>query len=316
METGSQSWPRRLRSERYVACLMALLITAGCASAPDSSREALNSSHTQAGMSGDSTQGNYTPSLTQVAYRPSIGTQVAYVPDTSDVPLVQVAVGTTGEDDDPLEGLNRYFYDLNNALDILIFRQFAEAYRVVVPDGVRRSVTNFLRFIRTPVILANDLLQGDLKRAEITTSRFIVNAAIGFGLFDVASDSGLPYHEEDFGQTLAVWGVDSGPFIVLPLLGPTTARDGAGAGVDILLDPLTYVLTTPQSMGRFGATALDARERNLDTLDEIQRDALDEYARVRSLWLQNRRQQILNNEEDIETAATEGFLRSDMDSPN
>ena len=309
METGSQSWPRRLRSRGSVACLMALLITAGCASAPDSPRQTLSGPHTQATGSVDgfgTKRGAYTPSLTQVAY----------VPNTSDIPLVQVAVGATGEDDDPLEGLNRYFYDLNNALDILIFRQFAEAYRVVVPDGVRRSVTNFLRFIRTPVILANDLLQGDLKRAEITTSRFIVNAAIGFGFFDVASDSGLPYHEEDFGQTLAVWGVDSGPFLVLPLLGPTTVRDGAGSGVDILLDPLTYVLTTPQSIGRFGVTALDARERNLDTLDEIRRDALDEYARVRSLWLQNRREQILNNEEDIETAATEGFLRSDMDSPN
>lgn len=306
METGSQSWPRRLRSHGYVACLMALLITAGCASAPDSSRETLNSSHTQAVISGDSAQSAYTPSLTQVAYRPN----------TSDVPLVQVAVGTTGEDDDPLEGLNRYFYDLNNALDILIFRQFAEAYRVVVPDGVRRSVTNFIRFLKTPVILANDLLQGDLKRAEITTSRFIVNAAIGFGFFDVASDSGLPYHSEDFGQTLAVYGVDSGPFLVLPLLGPTTLRDGAGRGVDILLDPLTYVLTTPQSIGRAGVEALDARERNLDTIDEIRRDALDEYARVRSLWLQNRRKEILNDEQDIETAATEGFLRSDMDSPN
>lgn len=310
MQTGSQSWPRRLRSQGYVACVMALLITAGCASAPDSPRQTLSGPHTQATGSIDAfetNRGAYTPSLTQVAY----------VPNTSDVPLVQVAVGATGEDDDPLEGLNRYFYDLNNALDILIFRQFAEAYRVVVPDGVRRSVTNFLRFIRTPVILANDLLQGDLERAEITTSRFIVNAAIGFGFFDVASDSGLPYHEEDFGQTLAVWGVDSGPFLVLPLLGPTTVRDGAGSGVDILLDPLTYVLTTPQSIGRFGVTALDARERNLDTLDEIRRDALDEYARVRSLWLQNRRQQILNNEqEDIETAATEGFLRSDMDGPN
>jgi len=306
METGSQSWPRRLRSHGSVACLMALLITAGCASAPDSSREALNGSYTEATISGDSAQRAYTPSLTQVAY----------VPDTSDVPLVQVAVGTTGEDDDPLEGLNRYFYDLNNALDILIFRQFAEAYRLVVPDGVRRSVTNFIRFLQTPVILANDLLQGDLKRAEITTSRFIVNAAIGFGFFDVASDSGLPYHSEDFGQTLAVYGVDSGPFLVLPLLGPTTLRDGAGRGVDILLDPLTYVLTTPQSIGRAGVTALDARERNLDTIDEIRRDALDEYARVRSLWLQNRRKEILNDEEDIETAATEGFLRSDMDSPN
>ena len=306
METGSQSWPRRLRSHGQVACLAALLITAGCASAPDSSRDSLSGSYTQTAVSGDMARGAYTPSLTQVAYRPN----------TSDVPLVQVAVGTTGEDDDPLEGLNRYFYDLNNALDILIFRQFAEAYRVVVPDGVRRSVTNFLRFLRTPVILANDLLQGDLKRAEITTSRFIVNAAIGFGFFDVASDSGLPYHAEDFGQTLAVYGVDSGPFLVLPLLGPTTVRDGAGMGVDVLLDPLTYVLTTPQSIGRAGVEALDARERNLDTIDEIRRDALDEYARVRSLWLQNRRKEIRNDEEDIETAATEGFLRSDMDSPN
>ena len=114
METGSQSWPRRLRSHGSVACLMALLITAGCASAPDSSREALNDSYTEATVSGDSAQKAYTPSLTQVAYRPSIGTQVAYVPDTSDVPLVRwfleahsVAESNGQPSDEPPIGVDR-----------------------------------------------------------------------------------------------------------------------------------------------------------------------------------------------------------------
>ncbi len=235
---------------------------------------------------------------------------------------VQLALGETRDDDDPLEGLNRYFYDVNNAFDYLIFRQFAEAYRLVVPDGVKRSITNFIRFVKTPVILANDLLQGDMDRAGDTLGRFVVNAAIGFGMFDVASDSGLPYQEQDFGQTLAVWGVDSGPYLVLPLLGPSTVRDGVGIGVDILLDPFTYVLSTEAGLARFGVQALDARERNLDTLDEIRRDALDEYARVRSLWLQNRRDTIEKgrikkdddkSQENKETAALSIFETNDRD---
>lgn len=309
METGSRL-RQRFRCGRSAApYLAAILLLAGCATSPDGVQTTDSRAFELYPTAFDTPE-----TEPRRAYAPSLR-QVAYQPYASDAALTQTAflsdeVGETG-DGDPLEGLNRYFLELNNALDLLIFRQFAEAYRLVVPDGVKRSVTNFVRFAKTPVILANDLLQGDLERAQITTSRFVVNAVIGAGFFDVASDSGLPYHEEDFGQTLAVHGVDSGPYIVLPLLGPSTARDGAGQVVDILLDPLTYVLPFAASAGRTGGEAVEARERNLDTLDEIRRDALDEYARIRSLWQQSRRDEILNSEA---TAAAErlSFLRSDV----
>jgi phospholipid-binding lipoprotein MlaA len=161
--------------------------------------------------------------------------------------------------------------------------------------GVRNSVRNFLRNLRTPVILANDLLQGDLERAEITFTRFFINSTIGLlGVFDIAAESGFTYHDEDFGQTMGTYGAGEGFYLVLPILGPSSLRDGGGRIVDILLDPLTYLAPQEVGLGRAVATGIDYRSRNIEELDELKADSLDFYARIRSLYRQFRENEINN----------------------
>ena len=198
-------------------------------------------------------------------------------------------------DNDPLEVPNRMFFAFNEALDFMVIRPVAVTYRYVVPLGVRNTVRNFLRNLRSPVTLANNLLQGDLERAEITFTRFFINSTIGLlGLFDIAADSGFPYHEEDFGQTLGTYGAGEGFYLVLPVLGPSSLRDGGGRIVDIFLDPLTYLAPQEFNLGRAAASGVDYRSRNIEELDELKADSLDFYARIRSLYRQYRENEINN----------------------
>lgn len=203
--------------------------------------------------------------------------------------------GPEPDDNDPLEVPNRMFFAFNEALDFMIIRPVAVTYRFIVPSGVRDSVRNFLRNLRSPVTLANDLLQGDLERAENTFARFFINSTIGLlGLFDIAADSGYPYHDEDFGQTLGTYGAGEGFYLVLPVLGPSSLRDGTGRIVDIFLDPLTYLAPREFNLGRAAATGVDFRSRNIEELDALKADSLDFYARIRSLYRQNRESEINN----------------------
>jgi phospholipid-binding lipoprotein MlaA len=205
------------------------------------------------------------------------------------------------EDRDPLELLNRFTFSFNLALDTVIFKPIAATYRFFLPVEVRDSVRNALRNLSAPVILANDLLQGDLDRAETTLIRFFVNSTAGIlGLFDVAADMGYPYHDEDFGQTLAVHGMGEGLYLVLPIFGPSSARDGIGLLVDTLLDPLTYVANANDAedymIARTAVRGVDTRSRHIETLDDLQRDSIDFYARIRSLYRQQRKNDINNGE--------------------
>jgi phospholipid-binding lipoprotein MlaA len=203
--------------------------------------------------------------------------------------------GPEPSDNDPLEVPNRMFFAFNEAVDFMIIRPVAVTYRFIVPTGVRNSVRNFLRNLRTPVILANDLLQGDLDRAEITFTRFFINSTIGLlGVFDIAAESGFAYHDEDFGQTMGTYGAGEGFYLVLPILGPSSLRDGGGRIVDILLDPLTYLAPQEVGLGRAVATGIDYRSRNIEELDELKADSLDFYARIRSLYRQFRENEINN----------------------
>jgi phospholipid-binding lipoprotein MlaA len=198
-------------------------------------------------------------------------------------------------DNDPLEVPNRMFFAFNEALDFMVIRPVAVTYRYVVPVGVRNTVRNFLRNLRSPVTLANDLLQGNLERAEITFTRFFINSTIGMlGLFDIAADSGFPHHEEDFGQTMGTYGAGEGFYLVLPILGPSSLRDGGGRIVDIFLDPLTYIAPQEFNLGRAAASGVDYRSRNIDELDALKADSLDFYARIRSLYRQFRENEINN----------------------
>lgn len=211
------------------------------------------------------------------------------------------------DDNDPLEVPNRFIFAFNQTLDVAIIRPAAVLYRDLVPEYLRQRVHLFLRNLSEPVTLANDLLQGDLERAGTTADRFLLNSTGGvLGFWDVATDLGHPYHEEDFGQTLGVHGVGEGPYLVLPLLGPSNLRDATGKVVDIFLDPFFYIAEETGKeewqLYRFLMDGLDFRTRNLETLDEIERDALDFYARLRSLYRQKRDAEIRNDVEALADA--------------
>ncbi len=198
---------------------------------------------------------------------------------------------------DPLEPLNRSIFQVNEAVDFIVIRPISATYRQVVPDPLQEMVTNFLRNLATPVTLLNELLQGDLEGAEVAVTRFFLNSTVGLaGLIDIAgyNTPELAHRSEDFGQTLGVWGVGDGPYLVLPLLGPTNLRDGVGRIVDTASDPLTYYDDETFAWTRLGLTAVDARARSLDALDEVKRSSIDYYAAIRSLYWQNRRSEIFD----------------------
>jgi phospholipid-binding lipoprotein MlaA len=205
---------------------------------------------------------------------------------------------THGADADPWEGFNRKIFAFNNAIDGALFVPSARAYRAVTHKKQRKGIRNFLANARTPVILVNDLLQGEFKRAGQTAGRFVVNTTIGFGgMGDPAERMGVPQHSEDFGQTLAVWGTPSGPYIILPIFGPSSVRDGLGAATDTVIDPVFWVRTDAAQYVRYsraGMTAVSLREPLIEPLEDIQRNSLDYYASFRSFYMQSRKREIAN----------------------
>jgi len=195
---------------------------------------------------------------------------------------------------DPLEPTNRVFYAINNGLDTVILKPVAQGYRAVFPEPVRTGIHNFLDNVGAPVRLTNDTLQGKPRRAGDTMMRFLINTTAGVvGIFDVAKDLGYPNHDTDFGLTLANWSVPEGPFLFLPVLGPSSPREAAGFGADIMIDPFTWIGRGTQaakiaSWSRTGISAVDTRAGVLDQVDQIKKTALDPYATFRSLYRQNR----------------------------
>ena len=199
-------------------------------------------------------------------------------------------------ENDPLEPFNRAVFQVNLFLDRLILKPVAIMYRNVTPEFVRDGVDNFLANLRTPVVLANDLLQGQFERGQLTLGRFMLNTIIGVGgLVDVGGLVGMPErHSEDFGQTLAVYGVGSGPYLMLPLLGPSNPRDAAGRVVDLAFDPLFFLAPASVSIARFGVQTVSFREHNIESFDELERSSLDLYAATRTLVRQLRANEIRN----------------------
>jgi phospholipid-binding lipoprotein MlaA len=199
---------------------------------------------------------------------------------------------------DPYEATNRTIFEFNLKVDRLALRPTADRYDRYVPEEVRDSLRAALDNLHAPVVAANDLLQAETGRAGTMTGRFLVNSTLGLGgLIDVATRFGLESHDEDFGQTLAVWGAGDGPYIMLPLLGPSSPRDAAGKVGDIALDPSIYIKIKRHVMWegvRQYLNIVDTRARNLEALDGIERDSLDFYATARSLYRQNRAYQIRN----------------------
>jgi phospholipid-binding lipoprotein MlaA len=210
-------------------------------------------------------------------------------PPASDVGATQ----DFNENNDPLEPANRVSFAVNNGLDTYLLAPVARAYRYAVPGVIRRPVHNVLSNMTTPVVFINDVVQTRPRAAGDTFMRFIINTTIGVGgVFDVAAGWGYPYHDNDFGLTMALWGIPEGPFLFLPLLGPSNPRDAAGYGVDIAFDPFIW---TPTGQGlhtvdtaRTGMSIIDTRTNVLDEVDSIKKTALDPYATFRSLYRQNR----------------------------
>ena len=202
---------------------------------------------------------------------------------------------------DPLEPMNRFFFDFNEILQDIVMRPISGVYNDYVPDAVRESIGNVLDNLNAPIVLANDILQGEPKRAWETTERFVVNSTLGVaGIFDVA-DSWLevPPHKEDFGQTLAVWGVGEMVYLVLPLFGPSNPRDGVGKlfvdtyfdAFDIWLDNNDY---DEIRYTRIGLDILDEYAGLVDELDQIKKTSVDYYAAIRSMYRQKRESDIAN----------------------
>lgn len=200
------------------------------------------------------------------------------------------AVGAGPEEiSDPLEGLNRAVFFLNDGLDTVVIRPIAYVYGNLVPPFVKRRVSNFFSNINEPVVFANDLLQFELEDASVIAARFLVNSTLGLaGLFDVASEIGLPPHKADFGQTLHSYGAGPGPYLVLPLLGPSNLRDGIGLAVDALLNPFTWLLEPEENLILAVGAGLVRREELLVPLDALRESSVDYYAALRSLYYQDR----------------------------
>ena len=205
------------------------------------------------------------------------------------------------ETNDPFEPANRAMFEVHEVADRYVLQPVAEAYRDVVPQEVRTGIRNALGNLRAPVILANDLMQGNISRARITLGRFMVNSTLGLGgILDVARDWGVPGHSEDFGQTLAVWGAGEGFYMFVPLFGPSSPRDLVGQGVDRLINPLNWlgqgVLVDAAGWTQLGLTVLDTREALLEPIDQVRATSLDPYSTLRSAYRQRRAFEIRNQD--------------------
>lgn len=211
------------------------------------------------------------------------------------------AVAAFNETNDRLEPLNRTMFKLDQGLDAALIRPVAWSYNKTVPDVARKRVSHVLDNVISPVTFINDLLQGEGRRAAQTFWRLVVNTTVGLGgMFDVADSAGVPQHTEDFGQTLAVWGVGDGTYLYLPLLGPSSIRDGIGLGVDAFgFDPIAWYSYNPHNMqwvqyAQLGAELIDAKANIMQTQDELKKSSIDYYAALRSAYRQYRAKEIRN----------------------
>ncbi len=201
---------------------------------------------------------------------------------------------------DPLEPMNRVIFSANGFINDYLLGPVAKGYNAVLPEFVREAVASFLRNLNEPVVLANDLLQGEFQRGLNTGTRLVVNTTVGIGgLIDVAEKLGFEKHSEDFGQTLAVWGVGEGFYLVLPLLGPSNPRDAFGKHfVDSYFDPLGYYLeNTDREEWGYARTALQGIVTYAEIVDELEtlkESSIDFYGAIRSLYRQKRAADIAN----------------------
>ena len=226
------------------------------------------------------------------------------------------------------EGFSRTMFKFNNALDAAVFEPVAKGYRIL-PVGLRKGTGNVVDNLRSLLTLSNNILQGDFRQAGTTAGRFAINTTVGIlGIFDPATKLGFEDHgKEDFGQTLGVWGSGSGCYFVLPILGPTTTRDAIGLVGNTILDPV-YQITHNTEVDVWagnsnysehnyyyyrGTGAVDFRAKNIESFDSVEKNSIDLYASLKSLYLQSRNKKIANSTSTVETQDDNDWDEIDTD---
>ena len=239
-----------------------------------------------------------------------------------------VSAGTTGSEElkgsgsqdtasECFEGFSRAMFKFNHVLDRAIFEPVAKGYRAL-PSPVRRGTGNIVDNLRSLLTFSNNILQGDFHNAGNTAGRFVINSTVGIlGIWDPAAALGLEEKgKEDFGQTMGVWGTNSGCYFVLPILGPTTVRDSVGIVGNFFLDPVYHVTHNSEIHNGLvgnsnysehnyyyyrGTGAVDFRAKNIESFDSLEKNSIDLYASMKSLYLQNRKKKIANSKSAVET---------------
>jgi phospholipid-binding lipoprotein MlaA len=225
---------------------------------------------------------------------------------------------------DPFENVNRKIFAFNQVVDRHVLVPVAKTYRDVLSNPIRGSIHDFLNNLNAPLIFANDVLQGNFPLAKDTFARFVLDSTIGMaGLVDVAGRWGIPYHENDLGVTFGVWGIPPGPYLVIPVLGPSDPRDLVGAAAQGYGDPWNHLASGHDRIWivfvRGAVAGIDQRSRLIETLADIERTSLDYYATIRSLYQQRRAALIHRKHEQLPPnpaftrngGATIGMVRGD-----
>jgi len=210
------------------------------------------------------------------------------------------ANGATAADEetpDPLQGFNRGVQAFNDTADRFVLKPVAKGYKKAVPDAIRRGIGNFFDNLTYPLVIVNQLLQGKVKQGVSDTGRLLMNSTLGLGgFFDPASHAGMPLHEEDFGQTFAKWGIGRGPYLVIPFLGPSDIRDGAGSLVNYAVSPTHYII--PDTTTRYSVMALNFVQLRAGLLDAEKLISGDRYIFIRDAYLQRR--EFLNKDGQVD----------------
>lgn len=227
---------------------------------------------------------------------------------------------STGNPRDPLEPINRGIYHFNDGVDTVLLKPVAEVYRGVLPQFLRTGVSNFFSNINDVIVALNNLLQAKFLNGVSDVSRIVVNTTVGLlGVLDVATELGLEKHNEDFGQTLGFWGFGDGPYLVLPILGPSSVRDAVGAFVDFKTNPLTYVDPSRPRNQLWATRMINHRAELLDTTNILETAALDPYEFLRDAYLQRRRNLVYDGspprdkDEDVDIRIKPRTERPDSD---
>jgi len=212
---------------------------------------------------------------------------------------------------DPWEPLNRPIHSFNNAYDTVLLKPIAKGYEFIIPGVLRQGVTNFSRNLREPLHIINNLLQGKGSAAVSDTGRLLLNSTFGvLGIFDLATPAGLERSDEDFGQTLAAWGVPAGPYIVIPFLGPSTLRDGLMIPLNLLADPLWHYDNSSIRDKLYVLRLIDVRQR-LFVADELLEGSQDKYITIRESYLQRRQYLIFDGNPPVDEDIYDDLVEDD-----